>query len=502
MKFSVALPTPLHADAMRHLVRADGQEDVCFALWNPSRGRDRQSALVEALVLPQAGERRVHGNASFEPQYFERALGLARAKGCGLAFMHSHPALGWQGMSPDDVRAEQGHAAASLGGTDLPLVGLTIGTDGAWSARFWPRVAPRTYECRWCESVRVVGDRLTATFNEDLLPAPGLREELRRTISAWGERAQRDLARLRIGVVGAGSVGSIIGEALARMGICDVRLLDFDIVERVNLDRLLSATSEDADAETLKVYALAKRMRFAATAKPFLVEALDASVTEDGGFRAALDCDVIFSCVDRPWPRYALNVIAYAHLIPVIDGGIDLIAMANGRGLKRGTWRAHTAAPTRRCLECLGQYEPCDVSLERSGMLDDPKYINGLSIDHALRRNENVFAFSLSTASLELDQFLRMSIPHPGHASAGTQTYHFVAAQIDSDQRPCLPSCPFCANIARGDRAELGEVTGRHHAAEEARAKRALKPTKRPWWKRLTESFAALRKQLPLRVRK
>ncbi len=492
MKHSVALPSFVQAEAARHLIRLDGQEDLCFALWNPSQGRDRLSALVQELILPEKGERRVHGNASFLPQYFERAIAAARSKNCGLAFMHSHPATGWQGMSQDDINAERGHAAAVLAATDLPFVGLTVGTDGAWSARFWPRVAPRTYERHWCESVRVVGERLTPTYNETALPSPRFREELTRTISAWGEAAQKDLARLRIGIVGAGSVGAIIGEAVARMGIRDVRLLDFDVVERVNLDRLLSATSDDADCKRLKVDALARRMRASATADEFAVEGIDASVVEEIGYRAALDCDILFSCVDRPWARFVLNAIAYAHLIPVVDGGIHLTAMASGKGLKRGTWRAHTAAPTRRCFECLGQYEPSDVSLERSGLLDDPTYIDGLPKDHALRRNENVFAFSLSVASLELEQFLRMTIPHPGHPNIGTQTFHFVAGQLESDHQGCGASCPFCAVVAKGDRAALSQITGFHHAAANARSRRRAIALARPtWWGRLRANLIA-----------
>lgn len=472
MKFSAALSSPLHADAVRHLVRPDGQEDVCFALWNPSRGMERQTACLQSLVLPQAGDREVHGNVSFNPEYFARAVSIARQKKCGLALVHSHPGPGWQGMSFDDIKTEETHAPPVFGATQLPLVGLTVGTDGAWSARFWLRTGKRTYQRQWCETVRVVGDRLRVTFDREQRPAPQRWDVLTRTYSAWGECAQADLMRLRVGVVGTGSVGSIIAEALARMGVAHVRLLDFDIVERVNLDRLLHATRADALLQRFKVDVLARRLRKSATAEPFLVDALRLSVVEEAGYRAALDCDVLFSCVDRPWPRFVLNLIAYAHLIPVVDGGLKLTPMAGGLGLKRATWRAHVVAPTRRCLECLGQYDPGYVAVERSGLLDQPTYIEGLPADHELRSSENVFASSLSVAAMEMEHFLRMVVPHPGRPNIGAQINHFVRGVIDNDERPCDPGCPFCEMVAQGDRTEVTGFTGHHHAAEKMRARR------------------------------
>ena len=46
------------------------------------------------------------------------------------------------------------------------------------------------------------------TYNDRLFPKPRFRNELRRTISAWGEYEQSHLARIVVGVVGCGSVGS------------------------------------------------------------------------------------------------------------------------------------------------------------------------------------------------------------------------------------------------------------------------------------------------------
>jgi molybdopterin-synthase adenylyltransferase len=170
MTYSVAIPGRANELLLAHLLRDDRQEDLCFALWHPSQGRERLTALLQTVVLPKQDERQVHGNASFLPNYFERALNLALENKSGVAFLHSHLGPGWQGMSGDDIMAENRMAAATQAATGLPLLGLTLGTDGAWSARFWQKSAPRIYNRSWCGSVRVVGENLRVTFNDLIVP--------------------------------------------------------------------------------------------------------------------------------------------------------------------------------------------------------------------------------------------------------------------------------------------------------------------------------------------
>ncbi len=329
---SVALTTELHEQLSEHLLRGDGQEDVCFALYRPSRGRVQKTGVVSEVVLPRDGERAVHGNASFSSTYFLRAAGEAAEKGAGLALLHSHPdGEGWQGMTSEDEDAERGFAAQAMAVTGHPLLGMTLARDGHWSARFWERVGRGEYERRGCETVRVAGDRLRVTYDERLRPSPRFRPELERTVSAWGPEVQSDLARLKVGVVGAGSVGALVAEALARMGIENLRLLDFDTVETVNLDRLLHARRRDAALTRSKVEVLRRALLRSATAASPLIEALEWSIVEEEGLRAALDCDVLFSCVDRPGPRLVLNIVAYAHLIPVVDGGVRVETLGGRR---------------------------------------------------------------------------------------------------------------------------------------------------------------------------
>jgi hypothetical protein len=171
-----------------------------------------------------------------------------------------------------------------------------------------------------------------------------------------------------------------------------------------------------------------------------------------------------------------MNFIASAHLIPVVDGGIRVTVTKHGK-LKGADWRAHIAAPGRRCLECLKQYDPGLVSVERDGYLDDPTYIAGLPIDHPIRASENVFAFSMAAASLEVLQFLMMVLAPLGIASPGAQIYHFVPGNLDIPITcACEATCIYPSLTAKGDRAGV-TVTGRHPIAEHRRSERRTTST-------------------------
>lgn len=475
----------------RHLLRNDRQEDICFALWRPSTGARRTTALLSELVLPLERERHVHGNASFTSEYFLRAASVAREMGAGLALLHSHPGgTGWQGMSQDDRQAESGHAAQTHVLTGRPLVGLTLAGDGNWSARAWHHVGTRDWRHLEARSVRVVGQRWRMSFHPQLAPAPTPRPTHLRTMSAWGPRVQADIERLRVGFIGAGSVGALAGEGGQRIGIGELGILDFDTLLEHNLDRQLHATI--ADIGRPKAQVLADALRRSITSPDQVVTWSEFAITEPEGFEQALDYDILFSCVDRPWPRAVLNFLAYAHGIPVIDGGIA-VRVPNGLFLG-ADWRAHIAAPGRRCLECLGQYEPGLVEVERSGLLDDPSYFEGLPADHVLRRNENVFSFSMGCAALELAQFVAMVAAPAGVSDIGALHFHLTTGRTDVNDGGCEHSCPYQGELLlRGDDVSV-RVTGEHPAAAAERGSRAEASLGSSWPRRLKRALHGRRR--------
>jgi len=329
----------------------------------------------------------------------------------------------------------------------LPLLGLTLASDQAWSARLWVRETDGHYHRADCSQVRVVGKRLRLSQSNPLAGAASASQI--RTLSFWGEQAHQLFTNLRIAIVGLGSVGSIVAETLARMGVRKLLLVDHDVIKEHNLDRTLGATAKAIGQA--KVEVAAEHLRLNATASHFEVEPIPKSVTDPGALRAVMDCDAVFSCVDRPWPRHVLNTLSYAFLVPVVDGGIVVRFREQGRVFVGANWAVHTVGPRRPCMLCRRAYDLGWVSLEQTGLLDDPSYIAGLPDDSPLKRRENIFPLSAAVASFEVLQLIAMVSGLANLPDIGQQRYSYYPGVVRIEESlGCESDCPFPTLVSTG----------------------------------------------------
>jgi molybdopterin/thiamine biosynthesis adenylyltransferase len=295
----------------------------------------------------------------------------------------------------------------------------------------------------------VVGKSLKPFFNDRILPALKPNGQTIRTVNVWGEDINDDITRLKIGIIGLGSVGSVVCEMLARMGISKFALIDFDTVEEHNLDRLCGVFKTDIGKK--KVDVIKRNIEKSSTSNNLEIEIIDKHIADEVAYRLSLDCDVLFSCVDKPWGRYILNHMAYAHLIPVIDGGIS-IEFDDNKNLNFADWTVHTATPGRPCLHCLNAYHSSDVELEKQGLIEDTSYIQGLPDNHHLKNRENISPFSFNLASMEVLHFMALLTDLVEPENYGEQKYRFKHGFLSRNYDvSCENECDFADNVGVGD---------------------------------------------------
>ena len=328
------------------------------------------------------------------------------------------------------------------------LLGMTLGEDGYWSARLWEKKNGRMVGT-WCRKVRIpAASRYAVHWMASALASCEDNPRQRRTIETWGAGTQRHIESLRIGIVGLGSVGALVAEALARMGVCEITLIDPDAIELHNLDRLLHA--DRSSVGELKVSRARTEALRSSTARNVQILAIAAGVQHENAYREALDCDLIISCVDRPVARDVLNYVATSHLVPVIDGGVAVELQPDTGDFESARWRSHLIAPGHACIRCTGQYTSSEVLQELDGSLDDSSYIANLPPE--LRpRNQNVFPFSLGSASMQVNLMVRYLIAEDWWPTVSRQEYRFIAARTQAVTTECQPNCSFRERVARGD---------------------------------------------------
>ena len=454
--YSVAWRSEIEDIARNHLLQhyfhGRLQEDIALATWYPADGANRYTAIIDEVLLPEEGERILQGNVQMTRDFLRRGRQRALSKGAGIAVMHNHLGPGWQGMSADDIVMERRSVSNPARATGLPALGLTLGTDGTWSARFWIRKGS-DFERHWCSTVRIVSpDHLSLQSNPHLLhPKSTLTslERYRRSVEAWGVAGQELLGQLKVGVVGLGSVGAIAAETMGRIGIRRLVLVDMDRVENHNLDRLLHAGPRDIGR--YKVHLSAEHLEREASQPFHEMIALPLSLRDSRAYRTLADCDVILACADKPIARDLVNHLAVCHLIPAIEAGVAL--RSRGGGLHKGHIVSQVVTPDSRCLRCTNQYTTDQLSLELEGLLEDPEYISTMPTDQR-PNTANIFPASLDAASQQAALFTRLVLGAEWWPSVYQQRSHLSVASKHTTTSTCKPYCDVHARNCKGN---LGE---------------------------------------------
>jgi proteasome lid subunit RPN8/RPN11 len=313
-----------HRSIHEHLFPGDGNEAIALLLCGRREGEEHRALSVSKVVPVPYRECSVRtpDRVAWSTDVLDRLIGEVWKSGMSIVKVHSHPG-GYDRFSTVD---DESDAALAISFDGLFEEGRLHG-----SAVMLPDGSLFGRELIAGEiggqfgSVMVVGDNIKFWSYR---PLDKYGEDDLRNQQAFGEGTISLLRSLRVAVIGCSGTGSVVIEQLARLGVGELVLVDPDIVEKKNLNRILNSTAEDAEHETPKVL-VGKRM-IDALGRGQKVLPLQMNLDSVEAVQRVAECDVIFGCVDSAEGRNLANRIAAYYLIPYIDVGIRLVADGQG----------------------------------------------------------------------------------------------------------------------------------------------------------------------------
>lgn len=186
-------------------------------------------------------------------------------------------------------------------------------------------------------------------------------EFAKRIAQTFGKGTFSILRRLKVGVVGCSGTGSIIVELLARNCIGQLIIIDPDVVEKKNLNRILNTSMSSAEYAQPKVEILKKAIEKMGLETK--VSAYQSTTYDKKVISALKECDVLFGCVDSATGRYHLDCLASAYLIPYFDIGVGLYADKKG-SIYEALMVSHYIEPATSSLLSREVYTSEQVSAE------------------------------------------------------------------------------------------------------------------------------------------
>ncbi len=483
-------------DALQaQLFRDDEDEHAAFlyaGLHETTRGR----RLLVRHVVPVA-------DADFGPsdrgayrQVAARAVARAALDcdeaGLCLLWAHSHPLSNrCVDFSSDDLRA---HAYAHPALIDMthgrPVAGLVFGKASVAGEIWTPGAAPERLT-----SLRIVGHH-----TRDLFPEPPMSviadERFARQVMMFGDVGQEILRGLTVAVVGAGGGGSLLVQMLAHLGVGKLIIVDFDVISKSNLSRVVGATP--ADVGRLKVDVMRELV---ARIDP----AIEVETLRDIAYAAdalrVTEADFAFLATDSILSRYAYNLLCHQYLVPGIQVGAKVTADSAGRALVHVMERPLTLGGP--CLDCLGVIPPDVLIAEQQSDAERraQRYVDdGQAGDDDPLDDPSVITLNSIATALAATDFLFMFTGLLDSAPLISRVYYPQTHVLRERAGAAKPGCRFCdpaaaSVLARGDLKRLSLRPGERTPLARERAPETSAARPQSWWQRLRAWLGLVRRR-------
>ena len=286
-----------------------------------------------------------------DPRFVQYVYNAVKECNGGLITVHTHPfSNGNVCFSGIDDRSEEDSFPKEvelLGkGPHASMVFGKNSVDARWYDANTRQIEP-------ISAIKIIGEIGTKTLkptSQRENPDETIYEIHDRQVLAFGKAGQKLIQKAKVGIVGCGGLGSILFILLVRLGVRDFVLIDDDLVENTNLNRLAGSKLIDVKNKTPKVEMLEN---YGLEINDEIITDLIAeSVFSSRAKYALKSCDYIFGGVDTQSPRVLLNSISIQHMIPYFDCGTGIQATVD-HNIEHAGGQIRTVIPGLGCLKCI-----------------------------------------------------------------------------------------------------------------------------------------------------
>ncbi|CAM4025437.1 ThiF family adenylyltransferase [Paenibacillus alkaliterrae] len=442
-----------HAALSRHLFPGDNKEAVALALCGAHSSESGVIITVHKIYpVPYSICEREEDRIQWPADFAVNLLNEAASKQMRILKIHSHP-YGYPEFSSTDDDSDYAFFRTASEWLDNENPGV--------SAIMFPDLSIRARavngEGRFSdvESVLVAGSDIM--FWKQQGSEGHIQGYAERTAQTFGEGTIRMLSELSIGVVGVSGTGSPVVELLYRTGVGELVLVDGDIIEERNLNRIFNSSMRDAGEQKAKVFVAEDAIK--RSGLPTKVVPINDTLFNPDVVKRLAQCDVIFGCLDSVEGRSLLNSLSTYYCIPYFDLGIGLKADGMG-GISQASGNAHYLQPGGSSLlsrKVVVQERLAAESLKRTNPAEYERrrgegYIAGV--------NENspaVISINTLIAAVAVNDFLARIHPYRSFKNdeLAVISMDLVNGRMISDTPDGEP-CPFYSRfVGRGDISPL-----------------------------------------------
>jgi molybdopterin/thiamine biosynthesis adenylyltransferase len=268
-----------------------------------------------------------------------------------------------------------------------------------------------------------------------------------RQISFFGEEGQKKIALNNALIIGVGGIGSHIAQQLAYLGVGMITIIDNDLVDETNFNRLIGVKNDDSSG--MPKVDIAERNILSINPK-IRVQKIQKSFITFSGFQALKNATIVFGCVDENGSRLVLNEFCLAYKLPYIDAASDIIS----GGLEYGG-RIVSIFDDNGCLYCWGEIDMDEAEkyLDNPMAQKDRQVIYGLSKDELGESGPSVVSINGIVASIAVTEFV---LHFTGKRAANPFLNYTGSRGIVNKREKPKSDCYYCKNIrGKGDKADL-----------------------------------------------